>query len=439
MTGLSRRAALLLPLAATGCSVFDSIFSDAKPPLPGKREALTTVRRGLEVDPTNRSVVTLPAPANLAQWPQPGGNAAHVGGSIAVAGFTPAWRADIGEGGGYRRKITATPIIIPGRVVTMDSDGVVDCFDIGTGRRNWRTETQGEDDRSTNVGGGVSFADGVVYAATGRAELMAIDAGSGKIGWRKPLRSPARSAATVADERLYVLTLDDKVQAFNASTGDRLWVYEGTAAATTLFGQSAPAVADGIALCAFGSGEIAALRADSGALVWTDSLASSRARSNLVDLSGIRALPVLDSGRVYAIGGGGLLVQLDLRSGRRLWEREVGGVQTPWLAGDWLFVQTLDQTLAAINRGDGRVRWLLDLPHYDDPEKRRDPLFWTGPVLAGGKLILAGSNGTAVSVDPVTGKQIGQIDMSDAAAVPPVAAAGTLILTTDDGSIQAFR
>ena len=138
-------------------------------------------------------------------------------------------------------------------------------------------------------------------------------------------------------------------------------------------------------------------------------------------------------------GAGGCWFSLIFAPGGGCGEREVGGVQTPWLAGDWLFVQTLDQTLAAINRGDGRVRWLLDLPHYDDPEKRRDPLFWTGPVLAGGKLILAGSNGTAVSVDPVTGKQIGQIDMSDAAAVPPVAAAGTLILTTDDGSIQAFR
>ena len=102
-------------------------------------------------------------------------------------------------------------------------------------------------------------------------------------------------------------------------------------------------------------------------------------------------------------------------------------------------MQTLEETLAAINRNDGRVRWLLDLPHYDNPEKRRDPLFWTGPVLAGNKLILAGSNGNAVSVDPATGEQIGQIEMRDAAAVAPIAAAGMLILTTDDGSIQAFR
>jgi outer membrane protein assembly factor BamB len=102
-------------------------------------------------------------------------------------------------------------------------------------------------------------------------------------------------------------------------------------------------------------------------------------------------------------------------------------------------VQTLEQSLVAVGRRDGRVRWLLDLPRYDNPEKRRDPLYWTGPVLAGGKLILAGSNETAVSVDPTTGKQIGQVETRGAAAVSPIAASNTLFIVTDDGSIQAFR
>jgi outer membrane protein assembly factor BamB len=439
MTRLSRRAALLLPIATGGCSFLDNIFSDAKPPLPGTRESISAVRRGLVVDANNAAVISVPAPTPMPLWTQPGGGAAHVGSNVAIAGLNPAWRADIGDGGGYRDKITAQPIVIPGRVVTMDSNGMVAAFDLSSGSRQWRTDTQGDEDRSTNVGGGVSYADGIVYASTGRAEILALDAGSGAIRWRKPLGAPARSAATVADGKLLVLTLDDRVQAFAASSGDKLWSYQAATANTTLFGQAAPAIADGIAVCAFGSGDLVALRADSGALAWSDSLASARGRSSLVDLSGIRALPVIDNGRVFAIGGGGLLVELDVRSGRRLWEREVGGIQTPWLAGDWLYVQTLDQTLAAINRQDGRVRWLLDLPRYDDPEKRRDPLYWMGPVMAGGKLILGGSNQTAVSVDPVSGKQIGQIDLRDAIAVPPVVASGTMLIVTDDGTLQAFR
>lgn len=436
---LTRRAALLLPLAATGCSFIDGLLGDAKVPLPGKREAVAaTTRPGLAIDPANTARITVPPPTATATWPQPGGSPAHVVGNVATRGFTPAWRASIGEGGGYREKITAQPIVIPGRVVTMDSDAKVACFDLATGSRAWRTSTEADDSRSTNVGGGVSYADGTVFAATGRAELLALDAASGAIRWRKPLGSPARSAPTVADKRLVVLTLDDQVQSFDFA-GQRQWGYQAATAATTLFGQASPAFADGLVVAAFGSGELVALRAESGTLAWSDSLAASRGRNSLVDLSGIRALPVIDEGRVIAIGGGGLLVALDLRSGRRLWERDVGGLQTPWIAGGFVFVQTLDQVLAAVGRDDGRVRWATDLPRYDNPEKKRDPLFWTGPLMANSRLILSGSNGTALSVDPVTGTLIGRIDLADAAAVAPVAASGTLLVLTDDGTLQAFR
>ena len=85
------------------------------------------------------------------------------------------------------------------------------------------------------------------------------------------------------------------------------------------------------------------------------------------------------------------------------------------------------------------MRWVLDMPRYDDPKRRRDPLFWTGPVMAGNKLIMAGSNETAMSIDPVAGDFIGKISLRGAAAVAPVAASGTLLIVTDDGTIQAFR
>ncbi len=436
---MKRRAVLLLPLAAAACSTLDNIFSDTKEPLPGKREEVGASRRGLEADPANQRPVTVPPPATMPDWPQAGGTVTHAVGHVQVEGMAPNWRASIGEGGGYRAKITAQPLVAGDRVFAMDSDAVVSAFDLATGRRIWRTETQDDKDRSTNVGGGIATVDGVVYVTTGRADVLALDAGAGAIRWRKPLGSPARSAPTVADGRLYVTTIDDKLLALDAAAGERLWAYQAAASATTVLGEAAPAASEGLVVTGFGSGDLAAVRADSGVLAWSDSLASSRGRNSLVDLSAISGLPVVDGGRVYAVGVGGLLVSLDLRSGRRLWEREVGGSETPWLAGDWLFVQTLDQSLAAIGREDGRVRWVVDLPRYDNPEKRRDRLFWTGPVLAGGRLVLAGSNETALSVDPADGRILGRQELRGPAAVAPIAAAGTLFIVTDDGTLQAFR
>jgi len=436
---MKRRAALLLALAASGCSALDNLFSDAKDPVPGKRETVGAARRGLAVDAGDTRAVTVPPPTAMAEWPQAGGTVTHAVGNVQVSGLAPAWRASIGEGGGYRAKITAQPVAAGGRVFTMDSDAQVSAFDLASGSRLWRTGTQDDKDRSTNVGGGIAAVGGTVYASTGRADVLALDAGTGAIRWRKPLGSPARSAPTVADGHLYATTIDDKLLALDASTGERLWAHQATATATTLLGAAAPAVSDGLVVTGFGSGDLVAVRADSGTLAWSDSLASSRGRNSLVDLSAISGLPVLDRGRVYAIGVGGLLVSLDLRSGRRLWEREVGGSETPWLAGDWLFVQTLDQSLAAVGRDDGRVRWITDLPRFDDPKKQRDPLLWIGPVLAGGRLVLAGSNGRALSVDPGDGHMLGQQELSGPAAVAPIAAGGALFIVTDDGTLQAFR
>lgn len=436
---MKRRAALLLPLAAGGCSVFDNLLGDNKETLPGRREAVVSARRGLTVEPGDARAVNVPPPVAVPEWPQAGGNPAHSVGHVAVSGLAPAWRSSVGEGGGYRAKLTAQPLVAGGRVFAMDSDATVTAFDASTGSRIWRTDTQGDEDRSTNVGGGIAVAGGTVFVSTGRADALALDAGTGAIRWRKPLGAPARSAPTVAEGRVFIATLDDKLLSLSAAAGDRQWQYQASTTATTVLGQGAPAFSDGLVVSGFGSGDLVAVRSDSGALAWTDSLASARGRNSLVDLSAIRALPVLDRGRVFAIGVGGLLVALDLRTGRRLWEREVGGTETPWLAGDWIFVQTSEQSLAAIGRDDGRVRWVTDLPRYGDPEKQRDPLFWTGPVLAGGKLVLAGSNEQALSVDPANGRIIGRQDLRGPAAVSPVAAANTLFILTEDATLQAFR
>ena len=440
MRRLPRRSALLLPFGLlSGCATLDDLFADGKDALPGQRETVVAPRRGLEVDATNRRAVAVPLPVGNAEWPQPGGVAGHVMGNLAVTGLMPAWRSSIGEGSGYRRKITAQPVAAGGRVFTMDSDGAVSAFDAAGGGRAWRTDTQGEKDRSTNLGGGIAAADGIIYATTGRAEALALDAGTGEIRWRSALVAPARSAPTIADGRLFINLLDGKLLALTAATGERQWAHQSEVATTALLGQPAPAYADGLVVAGFGTGELVAVRAESGGLAWSDSLASSRGRNSLLDLSAVRALPVIEGGRVYAIGLGGLMVSIDLRSGRRLWEREVGGTETPYLAGDWLFVQSVEQLLAAVHKDDGRVGWITELPRYDDPGRQRDPIFWTGPVMGSGILVLAGSNERMTAVLAESGKVINTFNLADAASVPPIAAGGSVYVVTDDGSIQAFR
>ncbi len=437
---LGRRAALALPLGLAGCGLFNDWFGEHKPPLPGKREPVMAERRGLHVDEGTPLRVALPPAAQNPDWPVAGGNPAHVMGHLAT-GEQPvrAWSSSIGSGGGYRDKILAQPVAANGVVYTMDSDAVVSAFSIADGGRLWRSDTKDADDDSTNVGGGLAIDGGTVYAVNGLAELVAFDASNGTERWRRNIGAPARSSPTVVGGRLFIVTLDRRLIAAATDDGHQLWSYQAPSTGAGVLGQPAPAFSDGLVVAGFGSGDMVGARAETGGVAWTESLAAARGRASLLDISAIRGLPAIDDGRVYAISLGGLLLALDLRSGRRLWEREVAGQDSVWVAGDWLFVISLQQQIAAIQRQEGRVAWVSDLPRYEDEEKQSDPIFWYGPVLAGGRLLAASTNGELASISPDTGEILGRQSISGAASMSPTVVDGTVFVVTDEGRLTAFR
>ncbi len=438
---LARRAALLLPLAATGCSIFDfNFFGVEKDPIPGKRLAVMRVNRGLVIDNPRNERIILPPPADRVSWPQAGGEPSHEMGHAAVADrVTEAWRADIGKGGGYRRKITSQPVVADGRVFAMDSNATVSAFDTARGNRAWRFETTPDDDRGTNVGGGIAFAEGRIYASTGRGEILCLDAATGELKWRQKLENAARAAPTVAEGRLFVPLLGDKLAAHATDDGRKLWSYQATEAQTAVLGLPSPAYADGLVVAGFGSGDLVALRGATGAVVWADSLASARGRNSGSDLSAIAGMPVIQDGRVYAVGLGGLMLALDLRSGRRLWERDVTSDSTPCIAGGWIFVLSSDGELGAISRVDGSVAWVTQLQKFENMEKRRNAIRWLGPTLVGDRLIVASNTAVVQAVSPYTGDVLGQQDLSGAASVAAIVAQGTVFLITDDARLVALR
>jgi outer membrane protein assembly factor BamB len=438
---LARRTALLAGLSAlSGCSWWDNLFNEKKAILPGKRESVFADRRGLVVDENSPKVVLPPAVANAA-WPQAGGNPAHLMGHLlANDHLTESWNAEIGQGGGYRQILMAQPVVSGGTVFTMDSDAEVSAFTLAGGQRLWRVDTKPNDVDSTNVGGGLGVDGTTLYAVNGLSQLVALDAATGKQIWRHDLGVPGRSAPMIADGRVFVTTIDDRLNAFTAADGRPLWTHQAAEPVTAMLGEPAPAYYQGLVIAGFGSGELAALRADSGSVSWTDGLGASRGRASGGDFLSIRAAPVVDSGLVYAISMGGLLVCNDVPTGRRVWERQVAGEDTFAIAGDWMFVISAQQEIAAVNITDGRIAWITQLPRFEDPEKRKNTLTWYGPLLVSDRLVVTGTSQDALSVSPYTGEILGHIALSAAAApFAPVVAGGTVLVISNDGRLLALR
>jgi outer membrane protein assembly factor BamB len=180
------------------------------------------------------------------------------------------------------------------------------------------------------------------------------------------------------------------------------------------------------------------VRADSGTLVWTDNMGGVKGSATLSDFASVRGAPVISNGLVVAIGLGGLLAALDVRSGRRVWQRDVAGGNTPWLAGDIVFLVSEDQKLAALGRDDGSVRWVTDLPRFQNKKREKNLITWAGPVLAGGKLVLVSDHAKMAVVDPITGALVTTGKLDEQSSMPPTIAQGKVFVLTDDATLTAY-
>lgn len=439
---LARRALIAgLPLATAGCGLWDRAFGDTKKPLPGERRAVLPGEAAAAADPSLADVpVELPPPAPNAAWPVPGGSPSNVMGHLAAADvLAVAWRTDIGTGGSRRRPLLTTPIVAEGRVYASDAVAEITALDAATGRTVWRADARPRRNRGSLLGAGLACAGGRVFVATGLAEVMALDAATGEEIWRSELPTPTRGAINVTDGRVVVLTVEGQVVAYSAETGERQWSYRGPAETTTLLGAPAPAIDDGIVLAGFPNGDVAAIRLETGRAVWTEGIAGIRGRPSIADIAAVRGRPAIDRGRGFVAGAGGVTMAIDMRSGRRLWEREIPGRESPWVAGEWIFMLSESEEAAALRRADGRVKWVTALPRFEDEERRRDPITWTGPLLVGDRLIVGSSRGEALALSPYTGEILGRQRLPDGVTVPMAVAEQTVFLLTDGATVVALR
>ncbi len=441
MLGTSRTI-LLLAAVALLSSACDTWFGEPDgPPLPGKRLSVLTHSTELTPDPELADAeILLPPPESNTSWPQAGGYANHAMHHLRVGdALLEMWSTNAGAGADDEERLVAEPIIAAGRAYVIDVDTEVTALDATNGRELWSVELTPDDEDDGHISGGLAYEDGRVFVTTGFAQAIALDAETGQELWRRSLDSPIRAAATARGGRVFVITLENKLYTLNARTGETLWTYEGVAEIASVLGAASPAVDAGIVVAPFTSGELVALRVESGRPIWTESLASVRRTDVVSTLSDIRGHPIIDRGRVFAISHSGLMAAIDLASGQRVWEKEIGGLETPWVAGDYLFLLTNDAELLCLSRDTGRIFWIQSLPRYEDEEDKEDPIVWTGPILASDRLIVIGSHGEAYAISPYDGRFLGRQELPDGVSVPPVVANETLFVLTDDADLVALK
>jgi outer membrane protein assembly factor BamB len=438
-------ALLLLSLALSGCA--DSLagmslpsmpkFQDINPfaekevPLPGKRIPVIQQENVSSNLAAADKPIVLPLPQQNESWAQPGGVANNAPGHLALSGaIKTLWTADAGTGSSFYGKLTASPIVYDGKVLTLDAAGKVTAFAVADGSTVWRVSTTptGEKDQE-GFGGGLAADGGRIYAATGYGQVVALDARSGNKLWERGVDSPVRSSPTTAGDRIFVLSSEGHAYCLSGLDGAEFWTFRGMGSRASLLFNASPAVAGDIVVVPYPSGDLVALRIGDGQAAWSESLSRARTASSLTAMSDA-ARPAIDNGTVFAVGHAGRMIATVQKTGERLWSMTVPGVQTPWVAGETVFVVDTGGQLMAITRREGKILWTTKLTGAPT---------WSGPVLAGNHLWLTSSKGQLVGVDAITGKVQSTQDLGGPIFIAPVVAGGRMFVLTDKARLIALN
>ena len=438
-----RRAASIAALAALlgGCSVFGGKDGPKTPTIGNRQPILSQIAQTVSADPALANVpVVLPAAQVNTDWTQAGGNASKSTGHLALSDAPlRAWSASI-PGTSKRERLAAAPVIGDGMLFAVDTNGAVQAFDAATGAKRWSYQTDLEKDlRPSSFGGGVTFFEGKVYATSGAGDVVKLDARSGAEEWRVRPAGPLRGSPTVAFNAVYAMTQDNQIFALALDDGRIVWQDAAAGGDSGVFGVAAPAAGQGTVIAGYSTGEIVAYRYENGRTLWSDALSRTSISTSVSTLTDVDADPIIDAGRVYALGQGGRMAAYELVTGQRIWELTLAGISTPVVAGEWIFTLTDDARLLAITRATGKVRWITQLERYRNEEKRTNPVFWTGPVLANNRLWIANTRGEIKSVDVASGEVADFARLDSGISLPPIVANQTLYVLEDSGRITAYR
>lgn len=456
-------AALALPACSSGpVKAVTGIFGgddeekkkEGDAPEEENRISILALNEEIEADPRFAGVeIELPPSYTNTSWPTPGGEADHTLHHLSSAvTLETAWKADVGKAE-ERARLTSPPVVADGTLYVMDAKATVKALDALTGERKWETELAPKLKEKFRVrdmlsrpkaaqigfGGGVTYDNGKLFVTSGFGFAAALDAATGEKLWQYDSEAPVRTPPTAYRGAVYFVTNTNDAIALNQDNGEKIWNFQSFEEAARILSSASPAAAGDLIVTPFSSGEVVAFLAGSGRPVWNDTLARNTQLTALSMLNDIAGSPVIDRGLVYAVSHAGRLVAIDIRTGQRAWEAPIASLQMPWVAGDYIFIVSVDAELVCLSRADGAVVWVSELKRYEKPKKRKGRIAWSGPVLAGEYLVLVSTDGKIVKVSPKDGTVLETKKIDDGSVIAPIVAEELIYILTQKGKLYALR
>lgn len=359
-------------------------------------------------------VLLLAACASGPEKPQP----TALSPNVALIGVRLSWAARIGP-----VHFPLEPAVVGTSVTLAGSDGSVAAIDAGSGTDVWRAGLAAE------VGGGVG-SDGRHAAVITRAnELVVLD--RGRELWREKLRALSFTAPLVAGERVFTLTADRVVSAYDARSGRRLWTYARLGDFPLALRQASVMLAVGDTLVVGIAGRLVGINPTNGTVRWDAAIATARGTNDverLVDLVGrVSRVGSVVCARAFqaAIGC------VDASSGKLLWSRPASGGDGVHGDADLVVGTESDGKVIALRRANGEPVWTSERLRYRG---------LSAPLVVGRSVVVGDASGLVHFLSRQDGSLLTRMPTDGSPIVAaPVLVGNTVVVVTQNGGVFGFR
>ena len=295
---------------------------------------------------------------------------------------------------GVDRYSRLLPAVSDSVVIMADTSGQLRYYDKASGEIQWSRQFD------TGFSAGPAIYEDMALLGTQNAEVIALSVKDGNQLWKQTLSSEILSTPQKAKDVVIVQTNDGKVYGLSAKTGKVSWVYERNVPVLSLRGNSTPVIVDDQVVVGFASGKLVSLAVGDGKLNWESTIAVAKGRTELERMTDIDGPIVHKSGVLYVSAYHGQVAALDAQSGRIIWAREISSQLGVTVGDSLVFVTTVNGRIWALNRESGATLWMQD---------KLEDLANTRPAISGDRLVVGDATGEVYWLSATDGRLLGHL------------------------------
>jgi outer membrane protein assembly factor BamB len=331
-------------------------------------------------------------------------------------------------GGGKKQvklRLGLGPAVADGVVFAASHKGEVLAVTLETGKQVWVKKLK------LPLSAGPAAGSGMVILGSSKGTVIALDAANGRERWRAHVNSELLSAPAISEKVVVLRSVDGRLHGLDSATGKELWQVEQQVPRLSLRGTATPIIAKEMAISGFDNGKVMAVSLTTGDTVWDTALASPHGRTELDRLIDIDSAVRVVGDDVFAAGFQGRTAMMALDSGQIWWAHDMSSYRGLAADGEDLFVTQSDGAVVALHDRDGSELW------RNEDIKRRG---LSAPVETSTAVAVADYQGYLHWLDKKTGYLVARVRVSKSrVSTPPVAMDDTVVVLDDDGKMAAFR